>query len=131
MNRTCSYRSTRGQILCTECGKEVHLCTCPDPDDLARHRLEDIEGKLIREVAARLTLDLNQIRTSRNNLVNLHRDVWNTVSKLAGHREADGTTSDEVHNACVHTAVSALLISLRGDMDYDYEPDTVHNPEDR
>lgn len=131
MTRTCTYRSTRGQILCTECGKEVHLCTCPDPDDLARHRLEDIEGKLIREIAQRLNLDLTQHRTSKDNLVNLHRDVWGIVSKLAGHRNSDGTTTDEIHQACVHTAVSALMISLNGDMDFSYEPDTVHSPEDK
>lgn len=131
MNRSCTYRTTRGQICCTECSKEVHLCSCQDPDDLARHRLEDTEGKLLREVAGRLARDLNERRSSKNNIVAVHRDFADLVKKLAAHRDADGTTSDEIHHACVNTAVSALMISLRGDMDFDYEPDSVHSPEDR
>lgn len=131
MNRTCTYRTTRGQTCCTECGKEANLCSCPDPDDLARHRLEDDEGKIILEISKRLLIFLNEQRTNRDNLVNAELEFAQILLKLRNHRRADGTSSDEIHNACIRTAASVLMLSLRGDMDFDYEPDTVHSPEDQ
>ena len=131
MNRTCTYRSSRGQTLCTECGREVHLCSCPDPDDLARHRLEDIEGKIVLETARRLTLFLNEQRTNRDNLINSELEFAEILRKLRNHRRADGTSTEDIHNCCIRTAAAVLMLSLRGDMDFDYEPDSVHSPEDQ
>lgn len=131
MNRTCTYRTTRGQICCTECGKEAHLCSCQDPDDLAHHRLQDVEGKIVGEVAQRLTLFLNEKRDNRDNVVNSDIEFAEILRKLRNHRNADGTSTEDIHNACIRTAASILMISLRGDMDFDYEPDSVHSPEDR
>ncbi len=131
MNRSCTYRTTRGLYCCTECGQEVHQCSCPDPDDLARHRLEDVEGKIILETTKRLRLFLNESRTSRDNLVNADLEFAEIVRKFRNHRRADGTSTEDIHNACIRTAASVLMLSLRGDMDFDYEPDSVHSPEDR
>jgi len=109
----------------------VHLCSCPDPDDLAHHRLESIQGKIILETTKRLQIFLDEQRTNRDNLVNAELEFAEIVRKLRNHRRADGTSTEDIHNTCIRTAASVLMLSLRGDMDFDYEPDTVHSPEDR
>ena len=52
------------------------------------------------------------------------------LRRLRGHNHSDGTTTEEIHRACIVVAVGALLLSLYGDPAYSYEPSSIHDRED-
>jgi len=132
MSRSCTYRSTRGQEHCTECGSEVHLCVCQFPDEMAQHRLWDPEGRLLSEVLRFLQGQPNfRARSSPNNLVNLFFETAQLAIKLRDHRSGkNNVVAEDIHRACVRAAASAMLLSLFGDSDYPYEPPVIYDRED-
>jgi hypothetical protein len=49
--------------------------------------------------------------------------------KLREHSTVQGTTSTDIHEACVAAASACLMLSLYGDPAYPYEATTVHDQE--
>lgn len=133
MSRSCTYRSTRGQDHCTECGSEVHLCTCEFPDEMAQRRLWNPEGRLLSETLRYLQGQAQfNIRSSQDNLTGLIFEVSQLATKLRDQRRMqNNVVAEDIHRACIRSAAAAMLISLFGDADYPYEPSVIYEPEDR
>lgn len=132
MSRTCTYQSTRGQMHCTECGSEVHLCTCQFPDEIAQRRLWNPEGRMFSEVMRYLEGQaVFQMKASTDNLVNLFFEATQLAVKLRDHRGGkNNVVAEDIHRACVRAAAAAVLVSICGDADYPYEPSVIYDRED-
>lgn len=132
--RSATYRDPRLQRVCTECGAGIDLCSCESPDDAAHRRLWSREGRALGEVwrALQRTIDEGFAKEFQHDWLagELTVRMSEALRRLRGHSHSDGTTTDDVHRACIVVAVGALLLSLYGDPAYAYEPAAYHDRED-
>ncbi|KKN76721.1 hypothetical protein LCGC14_0366920 [marine sediment metagenome] len=119
-DRTCIYMSPYNAPLCSECGHDLSLCECVDPDALAHERLHSIDGLIFTMVRDELVAD----RTADPDTVHLLGTLMEKLGLLsiamARHDRGLSTTTQEVLREAVRVATMAIRVASEGDSNYSY-----------
>lgn len=114
--RSCSFLNRRRQEFCTECGADLTLCVCEDPDEAAHQRLNSSEGQFIRAVGA--ALDAPGINDHLYE--SLVEKVGDLGAALVDHNQTRSPAPDEIYRILVEIATFATRIATEGTPEYAY-----------
>lgn len=118
--RSCTYIDLRNAPACTECGHDLSLCQCVNPDGIAYGRLNSPDGLVIRMVRDEIAADRAQDPTTVHLLGTLMEKIGMLSTLLARHDRGLGTTTQEVLREAVQAAAMAIRVATEGDADYTY-----------
>lgn len=119
-DRTCTYLDLRNALACTECGSDLSLCQCVNPDGIAYGRLNSPDGQVIRMVRDEIAAARAADPTTVHLLGTLMEKVGLLSTAMAQHDSGLGTTTQEVLRAAVQVAAMAIRVATEGDADYSY-----------
>lgn len=134
--RTCVYMDLHNAPACTECGHDLSLCQCVNPDGIAYGRLNSPDGMVIRMVRDEIAASRADDPTTVHLLGTLMEKVGMLSTLLARHDRGLGTTTQEVLREAVQAAAMAIRVATEGDFDYTYifpavEPELPRGPVSR
>lgn len=119
-DRTCIYMDLHNAAACTECGSDLSLCTCINPDGIAHGRLTSPDGMVIRMVRDEIAAGRADDPTTVHLLGTLMEKVGMLSTLLARHDRGLGTTTQEVLREAVQVGAMAIRVATEGDFDYTY-----------
>ena len=134
--RTCTYMDLHNAPACTECGSDLSLCTCVNPDGIAYGRLNSPDGIVIRMVRDEIAAARAADPDTTHRLATLMEKVGLLSTALARHDAGLGTSPQEVLREAVQAAAMAIRVATEGDGNYLYlfpavEPDLPRGPVSR
>lgn len=119
--RSCIYYDPQNKPVCTECGSDLQLCQCADPDGSAHHRMASPDGIIISMIMGELDAARSQFPDSTHMLAALVEEVGEVAKALMEHDRNQGTSVQEVMRECVQVATMAIRIATEGDENFLYQ----------
>jgi hypothetical protein len=112
---TCVYRDRRGRDRCTECGNNLDLCVCEDPDEITHNRITSDEGQF-------LTAVMREVQTSEPYTHAFERIVSEVgmVGMKLSNNESGEVLDEEIRRELVRLAAAVTLLAIRGTPEYPY-----------
>lgn len=119
--RSCIYYDPYNKPCCTECGSDLQLCQCENPDEAAHQRITSPEGVIISMIMGQLDADRAEGADTTHLLATLSKSTGELAQAMIEHDRAQGTTVQEVMREAVRVATMAIRIATEGDENFLYE----------
>lgn len=114
--RTCTYFNRRRQLCCTECGLQVLLCKCEDPDDAAFKRITSMSGRFLQAVMA----EVREYEGGTHLLELAMAELGSVAQKLVQNDRDRSVPDSEVQRELVKLAATITMIASIGTPEYAY-----------
>lgn len=115
--RTCVFLDLRRRECCTECGQQVTLCKCEDPETSAWKRMNSDEGKFISHLWA--YLENNQSMPSHL-FEDLAKNLGELGQALVQHNANRTPDAAHIFQILVRLAGTATILAADGTPEYAY-----------
>lgn len=119
--RSCIYYDPYSKPCCTECGSDLQLCQCENPDEAAHHRIASPDGIVISMIMGELQASRTQFPDTTHMLAALVEEVGELAQALTEHDRAQGTSAEEVLREAAQVATMAIRIAAEGDENFLYQ----------
>ncbi len=123
--RNCIYTDPHNRPKCTECGTDINICTCPEPDDLAQDRLHSPDGRVFRAIQEELRAARLSFPDSDYMVEALVEEVGELTKALMEHSRGQGETALGIFREAIQVATMAIRIATEGDSRHEYNPDDI------
>lgn len=117
MDRSCTYANPHNQLACTECGRDLSLCECVQPDDIAHERLTSPVGIVMAMIRGELDAVAHD---DLHMLARLTAATGELSRLMIQHDEHQGPTTEEVLRSAVRVAAEAIRVAVQGDSNFVY-----------
>lgn len=114
--RSCTYLDKRRRERCTECGNQITLCTCENPDDRAINRNESDHGKIL----SMIWTEIWQRKPSDNLYEELVHRVGELGQKLVEHKNNRSPAPDVILQEFVRIGALLVEFAANGTDEYSY-----------
>jgi NTP pyrophosphatase (non-canonical NTP hydrolase) len=118
--RSCTYQDKRNMPCCTECGSDISLCQCADPDAQAQERWTSPDGLVLKMVTDELESARRAFPGSTHMLAALVEEVGELAQAIMQHDRKQGTSVHEVLREAVQVACMAIRLAVEGDDNFLY-----------
>lgn len=118
MRATCSFLNRRRQEFCTECGKDLTLCQCEDPDESAHLRLNSLDGKFLAAVTE--VLDAPVFPHQDYLYERLVQSVGELGAAFVEHNKVRTPPADEIYRLLVRIGAITTRLATEGTPEYAY-----------
>lgn len=115
---SCVFLNRRRQEICTECGKDLTLCMCEDPDESAHLRLNSLNGRFLAAVTE--VLDSSNLPYQDHLYEHLVAHIGNLGAALVSHSATRDPAPDEIYRRLVGIAALATRLATEGTPEYAY-----------
>lgn len=119
--RTCTYRDKHNTPTCTECGSDIAICQCKDPDGQAQKRWTSPDGLVIKMITDELKSGRRASPGKTHMLAALLEEVGELAQAMIQHDRGQGTSVHEVLREAVQVASMAIRLAVEGDDNFLYE----------
>lgn len=119
--RTCTYLDQHHLERCTECGVTLDLCSCPNVNDSAHHRLWGKDGRTIRIMLSELESARKEFPDNQHLLCTLMERIGKLAQAIMEHDRGQGTTTQQVYREAIQAASIAIRVAVDGDQNFLYE----------
>ena len=119
--RSCIYYDPYTKPCCTECGSDLQLCQCQNPDEAAHQRITSPDGVVMSLIMGELTAERADSPDTTHLLATLSKSMGELSQSMVEHDRAQGTSAQEVLRDAVQVATMAIRIATEGDENFLYE----------
>ena len=119
--RTCTYRDKHNTPTCTECGSDISICQCVDPDAKAYERWTSPDGLVIKMITDELESARKAFPGTTHMLAALVEEVGELAQAMMQHDRKQGTSVHEVLREAVQVACMAIRVAVEGDDNFLYD----------
>ncbi len=119
--RSCIYYDPRNKPCCTECGSDLTLCTCANPDEAAHQRLTSRDGVIVSLIMGELQAVRAQSPGQQHHLANLTKEAGELAHSMIQHDLGQSGSPQEVLRDAIQVATIAIRIATEGDDNFLYE----------
>lgn len=123
--RSCTYMDPYNATRCTECGRDLPLCECVRPDDIAHDRIHSADGVVLAMVKGELIAARKKFPESTHQLAALMEEVGELAQAMMEHDRDGSQTIAMVLREAVQVASMAIRIATEGDDNFAYMFPTV------
>ena len=119
--RTCTFMNAYNAECCTECGLNISLCQCVDPDHIAYDRLTSPDGLVFIMIRDELVNARREFPETTHKLAALMEEVGELAQAMMHHDRKLGISIQEVLREAVQVAAVAVRLAVEGDDNFLYE----------
>lgn len=119
--RSCIYYDPQNKPCCTECGSDLQLCQCENPDEAAHRRMTSPDGVVISMIMGELDAARSQFVGTQHQLASLVKEVGKVAESMVEHDRNQGTSVQEVLRGVVQVAATSIRLATEGDDNFLYE----------
>ena len=118
--RTCVYLDPHNRPACTECGRDLELCQCVNPDASAQERIHSPDGLVITMIRGELGAARSKFPDNLHQLVALGEEFGELCQAMMEHDRDGSQTVAMVLREAVQTACMAIRVATEGDDNFKY-----------
>lgn len=123
--RSCTYLDPHNATRCTECGRDLPLCECLRPDDIAHDRIHSPDGVVLAMVKGELIAARKKFPETTHMLAALTEEVGELNQAMMQHDVDGSQTIAMVLREAVQVACMAIRVATEGDENFAYMFPTV------